>query len=290
MITALYTMKGGLRIVVYTDALQGLILLVAAVILTTVGLRQVGGSTGLHARLSPDTFEMVKAATHPDYPWPGIFFGGFIVGSFYWSMDQVLVQRVFAAKNLNEGRLGAILCGLLKLTTPFVLVLPGLIARAKFPNLARADQADGMLLRNIMPHGLLGLTVTGIGAALIAHISATYNSVATLFTRDFYLRWRPTATQAQQVHIGRLAVLVVFAMGALWAPLIGQFGNLFTYLQTVQSYLMMPMAGIFFAGVLWKRHDHARRCRLSGHRVYRLPALDGERPVAFSAVHGGATP
>ena len=90
-------MKGGLRIVVYTDALQGLILLVAAVILTTVGLRQVGGSTGLHARLSPDTFEMVKAATHPDYPWPGIFFGGFIVGSFYWSMDQVLVQRVFAA-------------------------------------------------------------------------------------------------------------------------------------------------------------------------------------------------
>ena len=253
LITALYTMKGGLRVVVYTDALQTLILLVAAVILTAVGLRQVGGWSGLHARLSPDMFEMVKPATHPDYPWPGIFLGVFIVGSFYWSMDQVLVQRVFAAKNLNEGRLGAILCGFLKLTTPFVLVLPGLIARAKFPSLARADQAYGTLLRNIMPHGLLGLTVTGIGAALMGHISATYNSVATLFTRDFYLRWRPAATQAQQVRVGRIAVLVVFAMGALWAPVIGQFGNLFTYLQTVQSYLMMPMAGIFFAGVLWKR-------------------------------------
>ena len=124
----------------------------------------------------------------------------------------------------------------------------------------------------------------------MGHISATYNSVATLFTRDFYLRWRPAATQAQQVHIGRLAVLVVFAMGALWAPLIGQFGNLLTYLQTVQSYLMMPMAGIFFRRRALEAHNHARRCRLPGHRVYRLPALDGERPVAFSAVHGGATP
>lgn len=253
VITALYTMKGGLRVVVYTDALQTLILLAAAVILTAIGLRQVGGWTGLHARLSPDMFEMVKGASHPDYPWPGIFFGVFIVGSFYWSMDQVLVQRVFAAKNLNEGRLGAILCGFLKISTPFLLVLPGLIARAKFPHLDRADQAYGTLLRTIMPHGLLGLTVIGIGAALMGHISATYNSVATLFTRDFYLRWRPAATQEQQVRIGRIAVLVVFALGALWAPLIGRFGNLFTYLQTVQSYLMMPVAGIFFAGVLWKR-------------------------------------
>ena len=253
LVTALYTMKGGLRVVVYTDALQTTILLAAAVVLTVVGLHHVGGWTGLHAKLAPSMFSMVKPATDPDYPWPGMFFGVFLAGSFYWSMDQVLVQRAFAAKNLGEGRRGAILCGFLKLTTPFLLVLPGLIAKALYPDLAKADQAYGALLRHIMPAGLLGLTISGIGAALMGHISATYNSIATLFTRDFFLRWRPDATQAQQIRVGRVAVLVVFALGSLWAPMIGRFGNLFTYLQTVQVYLMLPFAGIFFAGVLWRR-------------------------------------
>jgi SSS family solute:Na+ symporter len=251
--TALYTMKGGLRIVVYTDALQTTVLLVAAVILTVVGLRHVGGWSGLHAKLAPGMFSMVKPATDPDYPWPGMFFAVFLAGSFYWSMDQVLVQRAFAAKDLNEGRKGAILCGFLKLTTPFLLVLPGLIAKAMYPDLAKPDQAYGALLLHIMPAGLLGLTISGIGAALMGHISATYNSISTLVTRDFYLRWRPAATQAQQIRVGRWAVLTVFVLGAAWAPMIGKFGNLFTYLQTIQVYLMLPFAGIFFAGVLWKR-------------------------------------
>jgi SSS family solute:Na+ symporter len=104
-----------------------------------------------------------------------------------------------------------------------------------------------------MPAGLLGLTISGIAAALMGHVSATYNSISTLFTRDFYLRWKPDATQEQQIRVGRAAVLAVFVLGALWAPMIGRFGNLFTYLQTVQVYLMLPFSGIFFAGVLWKR-------------------------------------
>ncbi len=251
--TALYTMKGGLRIVVYTDALQTTILLVAAVVLTTVGLHHVGGWSGLHSRLGPEMFSMVRPATDPDYPWPGMFFGVFLAGSFYWSMDQVLVQRAFAARDLDEGRKGAILCGFLKLTTPFLLVLPGLIARALYPHLEKPDQAYGTLLKAVMPAGLLGLTISGIGAALMGHVSATYNSVSTLVTRDFYLRWRPEATQAEQIRFGRGAVIAVFILGSLWAPMIGRFGNLFTYLQTVQVYLMLPFAGIFFAGVLWKR-------------------------------------
>ncbi len=251
--TALYTMKGGLRVVVYTDALQTVVLLVAAVILTTVGLHHVGGWSGLHARLAPEMFSMVRPATDPDYPWPGMFFGVMLAGSFYWSMDQVLVQRAFAARDLDEGRKGAILCGFLKLSTPFLLVLPGLIARALYPALAKPDQAYGALLQNLMPAGLLGITISGIAAALMGHVSATYNSVATLVTRDFFLRWRPRASQTQQIACGRATVLVVFILGSLWAPMIGSFGNLFTYLQTVQVYLMLPFAGIFFAGVLWRR-------------------------------------
>jgi SSS family solute:Na+ symporter len=253
LLTALYTMKGGLRAVVYTDAIQTVVLLVAAVILTALGLHHVGGWAGLHARLSPDWFHMIKPATHPDVPWPGMFIGIFLAGSFYWSMDQVLVQRVLAAKNLNEGRKGAVLAAGLKILTPFLLILPGLIAKALYPDIAKADDAYPTLLKNLMPTGLLGLTIAGIAAALMGHLSATYNSIATLFTRDFYIHWRPGAGQKQQITVGRIAVLVVFLLGALWAPVIASFESLFLYLQLVGVYLVMPFVGVFFIGVLWKR-------------------------------------
>lgn len=280
LFTALYTMKGGLSAVVYTDALQTTVLLAAAVVLTVIGLGRVGGWQGLHARLPAEMFSMVKPATHPDVPWPGMFIGVFLVGSFYWSMDQVLVQRVFAAKNLNEGRLGAVFCGYLKITTPFLLVLPGLIARALFPTLSSPDKAYPALLGALMPAGLLGLTVAGIAAALMGHLSATYNSVATLFTRDFYLRWRPDASQKSQVFTGRAAVFAVFVLGALWAPIIGRFESLWIYLQSVGAYLMMPFVAVFYLGVLWKRVTTrgVLAAVLTGFVVGPILMYDGHHP------------
>ena len=153
LVTCLYTMKGGLRAVVYTDALQTAVLLLAAVVLTVLGLQAVGGWSGLQAKLPADMFSMVRPATDPDVPWPGMFIGVFILGSFYWSMDQVLVQRAFAAKSLDEGRKGAIFCAFLKLGTPFLLVLPGprgegasprpRPGRPRVPEAARDADADG---------------------------------------------------------------------------------------------------------------------------------------------------
>jgi SSS family solute:Na+ symporter len=253
LVTALYTMKGGLGAVVYTDAIQTTVLLAAAIALTAIGLHQVGGFGGLHAKLAPEMFSMVRPATDPDLPWPGVFIGVFFVGAFYFSMDQVLVQRVFAAKNLNEGRLGAVFCAFLKTLNPLLIVMPGLIAKALYPHLDRADDAYPTLLHNLLPTGLLGLTIAGLTAALMGHLSATYNSIATLFTRDFYLKMRPQATQQRQILVGRIAVLAVFVLGAVWAPIIGGYKSLFIYLQNISAYLMMPFAFIFFFGVFWKR-------------------------------------
>ena len=251
--TALYTMKGGLSAVVFTDSIQTVVLIVAAVILTALGLHHLGGLDVLRAKLDPAMFSMVKPATDPDLPWPGVFIGVWFVGTFYFSMDQVLVQRVFAAKNLNEGRLGATFCAFLKTLNPIILVGPGLIAAALYPGLSKADLAYPTMLANLMPTGLLGLTVAGITAALMGHLSATYNSIATLVTRDFFLKLRPSANQDRQILVGRLAVLAVFILGAVWAPVIGQSKSLFIYLQNISAYLMMPFAGIFFFAVFWKR-------------------------------------
>jgi solute:Na+ symporter, SSS family len=255
--TALYTMKGGLSAVVFTDALQTAVLILAAVVMTGIGLYHVGGYEALRARLDPSMFSMVKPATDPDLPWPGVFIGVFLLGTFYFSMDQVLVQRVFAAKNLNEGRLGATFCAFLKTLNPIILVGPGLIAAALYPGLAKGDLAYPTMLKSLMPTGLLGLTVAGITAALMGHLSATYNSVATLITRDFYLKWRPEADQNRQIRVGRIAVLTVFILGAAWAPLIGRSASMFIYLQKIQAYLMIPFAGVFLFAIFWKRTNTA---------------------------------
>jgi len=253
-LTALYTMKGGLTTVVYTDAIQTVVLLAAACVLTVLGLHEVGGIAELHARVPAELFKAFKPVTDPNIPWTGAIFGVICLGgAFYWSMDQVLVQRAFAARSLDEGRKGAIFAGALKLLIPFVLVVPGIIARALWPDLANADQAYPKLLGAVMPHGLLGLTVAGISAALMGHMSATFNSISTMFTRDFYLKLRPAAGHTQQILIGRIAVAAVALMGALWAPVIGKFGSLWDYLQQVSFSLVIPFAGVFFIGVAWKR-------------------------------------
>lgn len=271
LLTAIYTMKGGLKAVVVTDSLQSTVLLIAGFILLWKGMDAVGGWDGMKAGLDiakaqtgRDYLNMIQPATDESVPWFGMMTATVLVGSFYWSMDQVLVQRVFAAKSLNEGRLGAIFCGFLKLSTPFILVMPGMIALALYHQGKLTmpmdphgkvinDAAYPTMLGALMPHGLLGLTVAGIAAALMGHISATYNSISTLVTRDIYLKFRPEADSATQIRVGRWAVLTVFILGAAWAPLIGKAKSMFDYLQAVQSYMMIPFSAIFFLGVFWKR-------------------------------------
>jgi len=271
LLTAIYTMKGGLKAVVVTDSLQSTVLLIAGFILLWKGMDAVGGWSGMkvgldiaHAKTGRDYLNMIQPATDESVPWFGMMTATILVGSFYWSMDQVLVQRVFAAKSLNEGRLGATFCGFLKLTTPFILVMPGIIALSLYHQGKLAMPLDGQgkavndaayptMLGALMPHGLLGLTVAGIAAALMGHISATYNSISTLVTRDIFLKFRPDADSDTQIRVGRWAVLIVFILGAAWAPLIGKAKSMFDYLQAVQSYMMIPFAGIFFLGVFWRR-------------------------------------
>jgi len=288
--TAIYTMKGGLSAVVYTDAIQATVLLLAAVILTALGLHEIGGLQALHSKLAPSYFSMIRPATDLDLPWPGVFFGVFLMGSFYFAMDQVLVQRVFAAKNLNEGRLGAAFCGWLKLLNPILLVGPGLIAAVLYPNLARPDDAYPTLLQNLMPTGLLGLTIAGISAALMGHLSATYNSVATLVTQDFYLKIKPHASTSQQILTGRIAVVVVFVMGALWTPVIGNFKSLWVYLQSVSAYLMMPFACIFFLAIFWKRTNTAGVLACLGSSLVLCPLMMVNHQTGYALLPFTNTP
>ena len=251
--TGVYTIFGGLAAVIYTELLQAFVLLGGAIVLTMLGLEQAGGMSGLRAALPPDFFHMIKPISDPAFPWTGIFFGAPILGIWYWCTDQVIVQRVLGAKSEEDARAGALFCGLLKILPVFVLVLPGLIARALYPDI-RGDEAYPTLVVRLLPSGLIGVMVAALMAALMSSLAATFNSASTLITFDVYKKLNPAASEKRLVTVGRLFTVLMVALGILWVPFISALSSeVYIYLQSVQAYISPPIAAVFLFGVLWTR-------------------------------------
>jgi SSS family solute:Na+ symporter len=256
VITALYTMKGGLRAVVYADMVQGSWLIISSLILTIAGLFAVGGWHGLTARVDPSLIQMVKPLDS-ELPITGFLIANMMGGMFYWCMDQTNVQRVLAARSIADGQKGAIFAGFLKLLIPFVLVLPGVIAHALYPNLPRPDMAYPHLVRELLPVGLRGLVLAGLIAILMSSMSACYNASATLVVRDFVMRFHPNLSDTRQVAIGRRVTILMAVLGVLAAPLVGLSVTIWHYLQLISAYLTVPMSAVIFLGLLWRRGNTA---------------------------------
>ncbi|MBL8222526.1 MAG: hypothetical protein JNL62_25025 [Bryobacterales bacterium] len=172
-------------------------------------------------------------------------------------MDQTNVQRVLGARSIDQGQKGAIFAGFLKLLIPFILVLPGVIARALYPNLPKPDMAYPTLVSDLLPVGLRGLVLAGLIAILMSSMSACYNASATLVVRDFFLRWKPELSDREQVAIGRKITMVMAALGVLAAPLVGLSVTIWHYLQMLSAYLGVPLGAVIFVGLLWKRGNTA---------------------------------
>jgi SSS family solute:Na+ symporter len=258
ILTGIYTVLGGMRAVVYTEALQTIVLVIGAGSLTFVGLNAVGGWDGMRAALEPGYLNMWRPASDPDFPWPSLVITSTIVGIWYWCTDQYIVQRVLAAKNIKEGRRGTIFGGLLKLTPVFLFLIPGVCALA-LKNMGELswdtpDQAFASLLMNKMPGGLRGLVAAGLMAALMSSLASVFNSCSTLFTVDIYKKLRPDTPEKKLLAIGRYATVIVVILGILWIPIMQNIsGVLYEYLQSVQSYIAPPIAAVFLLGIFYKR-------------------------------------
>ena len=256
--TGVYTLFGGLKAVLYTDAMQMFVLLLGAIVVTVLGLQAIGGWDQLVSIVGPERFDLWQPSSHPDFPWTGILFGAPILGVWYWCTDQFIVQRVLAARNQVEARRGAIFAGLIKQTPLFIFVLPGIIAYALAQTgelrLESPDQALAALTAQLLPAGLRGVVVAGLLAALMSSLSSVFNSSATLVTMDLYKRWRPRATERQLVFSGQAATVVLVVLGLAWIPFMKLISDqLYTYLQSVQAYISPPIAAIFLVGLLWPR-------------------------------------
>ncbi|CAF1014490.1 unnamed protein product [Adineta ricciae] len=289
-LAAIFTIGGGLSAVIWTDFVQTIIMVISASILMIICYVKVGGlqlikelypyavaETTLfndtYCGIPPeDYFSLIRplnSANGP--PWVGLF-GMTLLSVWYWCSDQVIVQRVLAAKNLTHAQGGCIVASYLKYLPIFLMVIPGMVARILFQDkigcstpetckeicgneLSCADIAYPLIVIELMPNGLRGLMLACMIAALMSSLTSIFNSSSTIFTIDIWQRFRSRAPQWELLIVGRIFTLILVGISILWIPILSaaQGGKLFDYMQTVTSFLAPPICAIYVLAILWKR-------------------------------------
>ncbi len=257
LVTGIYTVLGGMKSVLYTSVLQVPVLLIGSAAILIIGLSRLGGWGELE-RICGDQMHLMRAASDPDFPWTGMIFGSAIIGLWYWCTDQYIVQRTLSARNQKQARRGALFAGYLKLLPVFIFLVPGMIAFALNQKgmviIPDSDAAFPALVSTLLPVGLKGIVIGGLIAALMSSLASLFNSSATLFTVDFYKKFRPDSSEKQLVRVGRTATAVVVLLGILWIPVMSMIADvLYEYLQVVQSLIAPAIAAVFMMGVFSKR-------------------------------------
>ncbi|HSW46538.1 MAG TPA: sodium/solute symporter [Phycisphaerae bacterium] len=264
-LVAAYAVKGGLVSVMWTDAIQCLLLVGGGVLLFFAALGRIDGGWEAMIQANPDRFHLYRPVDDPLAPFLGLIFASFGVILFYQAGNQVMIQRILAARSTWDGLMGVIFAGFINFIRPLVTCFLGLIVyhwihvMKQDAPLDTPDKAFPYALRMLTPSwGLRGMILAGFLAAVMSTVSALANSTATLFALDVYKkRIRPDADDARVVRVGRLASLFSLVLAALMAPSVEHFGGIFQYFQTGVTYLSTPFICMLFLGILWKRANYA---------------------------------
>lgn len=342
--TAVLTVTGGLVAVLYTDALQAVLMICGALTLTIISLIKVGGLEGVRTKYmqavpnvsaiiatgnftyspscriepKPNSLRILRGPLDEDIPWPGFILGQTPASIWYWCADQVIVQRVLAAKNIAHAKGSTLMAGFLKILPMFVIVIPGMISRIMFADeiacigpehcMAVCGSQAGCsniayprLVMAVMPVGLRGLMMAVMIAALMSDLDSIFNSASTIFTLDIYQTVRKEASQHELIIVGRLFVVFMVAISIAWVPVIieMQGGQTYLYIQEVAGYLTPPIAVLFLLGVFWNRCNEKGAfwggmtgfalgtIRLILAFIYRQPRCDqpDDRPAFIVHVH-----
>jgi len=253
----IYTLLGGLRAVIYTEAVQAILLLIGAVLIALTAFARAGGWHAVMTQVPPASLSLIRPIGDPGVPWPGLLFGIPVLGFYYWCTNQFIVQRVLSARSLDHGRWGALFAGLLKLPVLFLMVLPGTCAILLFPHVARVDLVYPSLVFGLLPTGLLGIVAASFAAATMASVASTLNSASALITMDIIRRTVPSLSNRNVVRIGRACTAGLLLVAMLWAPRLESFHSLWQYLQAMLAYAVPPIVALFVVGLFWRRANVA---------------------------------
>ena len=263
----LYQLYGGLKAVALTDIVQVTLLVLGGLLVAGLTLNQLGEGAGILAgfqrlwEAQPGHFEMILDKDNPfykDLPGISVLVGGmWIMNISYWGFNQYIIQRALAAKDIAEAQKGVLFAAFLKLLMPVIVVLPGIAAVMLAPGLDKPDQAYPTMMR-LLPTGILGLVFAALVAAIVASLASKINSIATIFTLDFYAKMKPQADQQKLVRVGRITAAVAVLAGILAAkPLLGSFDQAFQYIQDYTGFFTPGIVVIFMLGLFWKRANEA---------------------------------
>lgn len=256
ILAAAYTIYGGLKAVVWSDLIQGAALLIVGTIVAVIALSKVGG-LGSFLAANEVKLHMILPAAHKDLPWTAFLLGIWIPNFFYWGFNQFITQRTLAAKSLAQGQRGIMFAAFLKLYLPFIIVLPGIMAFQLYRQQIPANEADvayPVLVRNILPAGLLGLFFAALFGAIMSSLDSMLNSTSTIFTMDLYKRHvRPDADARHLIRVGRIATGVAVVAGCLIAPIPERFDGVFEYIQLVWGFVSPGVVAVFVFGLVVRR-------------------------------------
>ena len=304
ILTAICTVSGGLASVIYTDTIQAVIMIFGGFALMILSYREIGGIGNLFRKYldamptdsnltnvwlnqtnissltcgKPTTksFQMLRSISDSDMPWLGFFLGHTPNTIWYWCSDQMMVQRVLAARTIAHARGGTLLAGYLKILPLFMIIIPGMISRTLYPNIVACNQpstcksicnskrsctniAYPTLILKILPNGFRGVMLAVMLAALISGLTSIFNSASTIFTVDIYPNIfsyrKKKITNRELMIVGRLFVILMTIVGIAWIPIVIQMqgSELYIYMQQVIGFLAPPIACIYLLAVLWTR-------------------------------------
>ena len=277
VISAFFTMLGGLKAVAYTNVYQMLLLIFVSAVLTIVGLDRVGGVSALVEKVPADYWVLFRPNSDEAFPWLPIVLGYPVMGVWFWCTDQSMVQPVLAARDLREGQLGTNFTGWLKILDVPLYILPGVICFALFPTLENPDEAYLTMVRTLFPTGMVGLVFAVLTACLVSTIGSALNALSTVFTMDIYMKrfsggeseevggerlpstsdsnCNPSPLTSHLNFVGRLVTVCGAAIAIVLTVAIDSIKglNLFNVFQSVLGFIAPPMTAVFLLGVFWRR-------------------------------------
>jgi solute:Na+ symporter, SSS family len=271
-----YITLGGLSAAIYNEVLQFFVIVAALCPLTILALKKVGGWDGLQDKMAAaKTSEQLNSwpgtslTAYDSSVWSvvGIVLGlGFVLSFGYWTTNFVEVQRAMASRDMNSARRAPIIGSFPKMFIPFVIIVPGMLAAVLVPELAKYKAAGGkggdieyndallLLMRDLLPNGLLGVAIAGLLAAFMAGMAANISAFNTVFSYDIWQDYvRKDKPDEYYTRLGRWATVgaTVIAIGT--SSLAGHFSNMMDYLQTLFGFFNAPLFATFILGMFWKR-------------------------------------
>ncbi len=270
VITAIYTVIGGLKAVMVTETVQTVILILGSALLTIFAILELPkhGITSVSlfkAALKHGQLRMLHSASSikalspkgadTGLTWYSVLLGYPVLGIWYWCTDQTHVQRVLSARSLEDAQRGSLFAGVLKILPVFILILPGVIGYVLYKDIigTNANMTFPILITHLLPVGIKGVVAAALLSALMSVVAAALNSSATLVSVDIVKRFRPKTSDKGQVLIGRISAVVIMIMAMVWSSQGGNFSSIFEAINKIGSAMAPPITTVFLLGVFSKR-------------------------------------